>query len=131
MRRLKLVQKCISFLLVSLLTCIYALNLSAKMMGDDIDFDGEGWKEGLRSIITVIPVTASINGTLLTIECTTGRSDITVHITGADGFSYEKMYPASEAYLITIDLSSIPKGACTLDLTNQWGDLLTGNFEIK
>lgn len=130
MRRQRLVQKCISFLLVSILTGIYALNLSARIMGDDIDFDGDGWKEGKRSVTTVIPVTASINETLLTIQCTTGRSDITVCITGNDGFSYEETYPASEAHLITIDLASAPKGSYTLSLANQWGDHLTGNFEI-
>lgn len=131
MRKQKLVQKCISFLLISILAGIYAFNLSAKVMGDDIDFDGEDWKEGKRSVTSVIPVTASINETLLTIQCTTRRSDITVCITGNDGFSYEETYPASEAHLITIDLASAPKGSCTLSLTNQWGDHLMGQFEIK
>ncbi|MDD2952254.1 MAG: DUF3244 domain-containing protein [Parabacteroides sp.] len=131
MRRQRLVQKCISFLLVSILAGIYAFNLSAKVMEDDIDFDGEDWKEGKRSVTTVIPVTASINECLLTIQCTTGRSDITVCITGDDGFSYEKMYPASEADLIIIDLASAPKGSYTLCLANQWGDHLMGKFEIK
>ena len=131
MRKQKLVQKCISFLLISILAGIYAFNLSAKVMGEDIDFDGEDWKEGKRSVTSVIPVTASINETLLTIQCTTRRSDITVCITGNDGFSYEETYPASEAHLITIDLASAPKGSCTLSLTNQWGDRLMGQFEIK
>lgn len=131
MRRHNLVQKCISFLLVSILAGIYAFNLSAKVMGDDIDLGGNRWDEGKRSVTTIIPVTASINDTLLTIQCTTGRSDITVCITGDDGFSYEETYPASEAHLITIDLANAPKGSCTLDLTNQWGDHLMGQFEIK
>ncbi|WP_439809556.1 DUF3244 domain-containing protein [Parabacteroides distasonis] len=130
MKRQRLLRKCISFLLVSMLAAIYVFSLSAKVMGDDIDFDGEDWKEGKRSVTTVIPVTASINETLLTIQCTTGRSDITVCITGNDGFSFEETYPASEAYLITIDLASAPKGNYTLSLANQWGDHLTGNFEI-
>lgn len=130
MRKLKLVQKSISFLLVSILTSIYAFNLSAKVVGASVVFDGS-WEETRRSITTVIPVTASIDGSLLTIQCTTGRSDITVQVSGADGFLYEKMFPASEAYLIIIDLSNAPKGSYTLDLTNQWGDHLTGDFEIK
>lgn len=131
MKKQKLVQRCISFLLISILAGIYSFNLSAKVMGDDIDFDGEDWKEGKRTITTVIPVTASINETLLTIQCTTGRSDITVSITGNDGLSYEETYPASEAHLITIDLASAPKGSYNLSLSNQWGDRLTGQFEIK
>ncbi len=131
MKKQKLVQRCISFLLISILAGIYSFNLSAKVMGDDIDFDGEDWKEGKRTITTVIPVTASINETLLTIQCTTGRSDITVSITGNDGFSYEETYPASEVHLITIDLASAPKGSYNLSLSNQWGDRLTGQFEIK
>lgn len=130
MRKQKLLRKCISFLLIGLLAGFYALNLSAKVMDDDVDMRGE-WEEGLRSITTVIPVTASINGVLLTIQCTTGRSDITVCITGDDGFSYEEMYPASEAHLITVDLASAPKGSYTLSLVNQWGDRLTGIFGIQ
>ena len=131
MKKQKLVQRCISFLLISILAGIYSFNLSAKVMGDDIDFDGEDWKEGKRTITTVIPVTASINETLLTIQCTTGRSDITVSITGNDGFSYEETSTASEVHLITIDLASAPKGSYNLSLSNQWGDRLTGQFEIK
>lgn len=126
----QLLRKCIRFLLPSMLAVIYAFNLSAMVMGDDIDL-GERWREGKKSISTIIPVTASIDGSLLTIQCTTGRSDITVCITGEDGLSYKEMYPASEAYLITIDLSGISEGSYTLDLTNQWGDYLTGTFEIK
>lgn len=68
MRRHNLVQKCISFLLVSILAGIYAFNLSAKVMGDDIELGGNRWDEGKRSVTTIIPVTASINDTLLTIQ---------------------------------------------------------------
>ncbi len=130
MRKQKLLRKCISFLLIGLLAGFYALNLSAKVMDDDVDVRGE-WEEGLRSITTVIPVTASINGVLLTIQCTTGRSDITVCIIGDDGFSYEEMYPASEAHLISVDLASAPKGSYTLSLVNQWGDHIMGEFNIE
>lgn len=131
MKRQLLSQKCISFLLVSILTSIYTFSLSAKTMEADIDLNGDNWKEGNKSITIELPVTASIDGSLLTIQCSTGRSDITVRIQEGDGFLYEKMYPASEAYLITIDLSYAPKGSYTLDLTNQWGDHLSGIFEIK
>lgn len=130
MKKQKLVQRCISFLLISILAGIYAFNLSAKVMGDDVGLNGK-WQEGKRSITTVIPVTTSINNSLFIIQCTTGRSDITVSITGNDGFSYEETYPASEAHLITIDLASAPKGSYNLSLSNQWGDRLTGQFEIK
>lgn len=130
MKRQQLSQKCISLLLVSVLSCFYVLNLSATVMEDNSKIDGD-WREGKKSITIELPVTASIDGSLLTIQCSTGRSDITVRIQGGDGFLYEKMYPASEAYLITIDLSYAPKGSYTLDLTNQWGDHLSGIFEIK
>lgn len=131
MKKQRLLRKCIRFLWVSIFTVICTFGLSAKTMGDDIDLDKTDWREGKKSISITIPVTASIDGSLLTIQCTSGRSDITVRIMGTDGFSYEKTYPASEAYLITIDLSSASKGSYSLDLTNQWGDHLTGNFEIR
>lgn len=130
MKRQQLSQKCISLLFASILSCFYVLSLSAKVMEDDSQMNGE-WNEGNKSITIELPVTASIDGSLLTIQCSTGRSDITVRIQGGDGFLYEKMYPASEAYLITIDLSYAPQGSYTLDLTNQWGDHLSGIFEIK
>lgn len=130
MKRQQLSQKCISLLFASILSCFYVLSLSAKVMEDDSQMNGE-WNEGNKSITIELPVTASIDGSLLTIQCSTGRSDITVRIQEGDGFLYEKMYPASEAYLITIDLSYAPKGSYTLDLTNQWGDHLSGIFEIK
>lgn len=112
-----------------MLAVIYTFSLSAKTMGDEIDLDGK-WQEDKRTINKEVPVTAAINGSLLTIQCMSGRSDITVCIAGADGFSYEKMYPASEAYLISIDLSEAPKESYTLYLTNQWGDYLLGDFMI-
>lgn len=130
MEKQRLLQKCIALFCVSILTSIYAFSLSAKVMVDDVDLDGK-WNEDKKSISIEIPVSASIDGSLLTIQCTSGRSDITVRIMGVDGFSYEKTYPASEAYLITIDLSSAPKGSYSLDLTNQWGDHLSGTFEIR
>lgn len=130
MKRQQLSQKCISFILASILTSIYTISLSAKTMETDIDLNEDNWEEGEKSITIELPITATIDGSLLTIQCTSGRSDITVCIVGVDGFSYEKMYPASEAYLIAIDLSVAPKGSYTLDLTNQWGDHLFGTFEI-
>lgn len=131
MKRHQLLQKSINFLLVSVLTCVYISGLSAKVLDDNIKLGGNKWEEGKKSITIELSVTASIDESLLTIQCSTGRSDITVRIQGGDGFLYEKMYPASEAYLITIDLSHAPKGSYTLDLTNQWGDHLSGIFEIK
>lgn len=131
MKRPKVLQKCIGFLLVSMLVCMHTMNLSAKVMSHAIELEEDKWDEGRRSITRVIPVTASIDGTLLTIQCSTGRSDITVGITGKDGFSYKEMYPSLEAYFINIDLANAPQGSYTLELTNQWGDYLTGVFEIQ
>ena len=119
MKRQQVWRKCVSFLWVSIFTVISTLGLSAKTMNDNIDFDDGSWSEGKKSISIEIPVSASIDSSLLTIQCTSGRSDITVCIAGVDGFSYEKMYPASEAYLIAIDLSNAPKGSYILDLTRD------------
>lgn len=124
MRELKLLQ-------IGILMCIYTPNVSANLMEKTIPWKEDKWEEGRRSIPTLIPAIASINETLLIIQCTTECSDITVCITGEDGFFYEEIFFSYESHLITIDLANAPKGSYTLHLTNQWNDHLTGSFEIS
>lgn len=126
MGKTNLSQKCIQLFFISFLLCLYAFDVSASK---PIPTRGQ-WKEGKRTSINIIPVSASIDGTILTIECTSGRSDISISVINSNGFTYETTVPASEAYFITINLADAPEGDYQLILTNQWGGYLTGSFEI-
>lgn len=46
MKRPKVFQKCIGFLLVGMLACFYTINLSAKVMSDAIPMKEGRWYEG-------------------------------------------------------------------------------------
>lgn len=93
----------------------------------DIDFDGE-WDESYRSISQNHPVTASLNEAYLFIETTSTRSDITIRIVKDATVVYEEiLYQPKTA--TTISLEHFDKGLYRLELTNQWGDFLYGEFE--
>lgn len=120
-----------SFLLfVSLLISINGFHGQAKMMDRETPANGK-WDEGRKSITIETPITILIDGTLLIIQSTSGRSDITINISNDLGFSYKETVPSANTHFITIDLSNAPKGEYRLDLTNQWEDHLYGDFEIR
>lgn len=117
---------CVSFLLLSLV-----MNLSAKVMGyDDIPLDGE-WQGVARSVTGKVPVVATVEGNILIVQCTSLQSDMIIRITNVQGFSYEKAVPSVEAGFVSIDLLDAPKGSYALDLFNQGGGHLTGDFELR
>lgn len=131
MKREGLHQKCICFLFISLLTNFFTLNLSAGVMDTDIEpLDGNWWERERGSSIKS-PISASINGSTLIIQCTSCQSDIIVTVTNDSGYYYKETILTSEAYFANIDLANTPQGKYTLLLTNQWGGHLTGSFKIN
>lgn len=128
MEKLNLLRKVFILLFVALFTGLVGFNAQAKVTENDYT-DGE-WKDGKKSISNERP-TISIDGTLLMIQSTNDRSDITINISNDSGFFYNETVPSANTHLITIDLSDAPKGVYRLDLTNQWGGHLFGNFEIR
>lgn len=129
MKRLNLLRKFSILLSIALFTGLIRLHAQSKVM--DNEFPDGNWKEGLKSISVKMPITISIDGALLTIQSTSGRSDITINISNDSGFSYKETVPSDNTRYIIIDLSKAPKGEYRLDLTNQWGDHLYGDFEIR
>ena len=102
-------------------------DLSAKTMSA-VTFGG-WWTEGHRSASGVVPISAVINGDILSIQSSSQRSDIIVRISKVGIVLYEARVSASEAEYTMIDLGGLDADTYVLDLTNQWGDHLYGIFE--
>lgn len=102
--------------------------MSARTTGDNVRFAGD-WQETSRSISQTIPITASLNGEILSIQSSTQRSDITLRIS-KDGIALlEQTIHATYTHCIMIELYNFEPDLYTIELTNQWGDYLHGDFE--
>lgn len=116
---------CVFFVLI--FSGLIVQDLSAKTMSA-VTFGG-WWTEGHRSASGVVPISAVINGDILSIQSTSQRSDIVVRISKDGIVLSEAKVSASEAEYTMIDLGGLDADTYVLDLTNQWGDHLYGIFE--
>lgn len=116
---------CVFFVL--LFSGLIAQDLSARTMSG-VSLAG-WWQEGHRSTSPKVPISAFVNGDILSIQSTTQRSDITVCISKDGIVLYEVIISASESDYTMVDLGSFDADTYSLDLTNQWGDHLHGTFE--
>lgn len=89
------------------------------------------WKEVARSIYSSIPISAFINDGVLSIHSNTQRSDIIICISKDGKAIYEETIQASDTDCITIDLRNFDPGAYSIELKNQWGDCLWGDFNAQ
>ena len=74
------------------------------------------------------PVTASYDEAFLYIETTSARSDIQIRILDGAAVVYETTLYAPDTF-IAISLEQLEDGTYGVELTNQWGDYLYGEFE--
>ncbi|WP_304251868.1 DUF3244 domain-containing protein [Parabacteroides gordonii] len=116
---------CVFFVLI--FSGLIVQDLSAKTMSA-VTFGG-WWTEGHRSASGVVPISAVINGDILSIQSSSQRSNIVVRISKDGVVLYEMKVSASEAEYTMIDLGGLDADTYVLDLTNQWGDHLYGIFE--
>ena len=112
---------CVMYLLV----CCFVWIPNA--MADQVDTDGN-WEEGRRSITQDCPVTVTYDEAFLYIETTSARSDIQIRILDGVTVVYEATLYAPDTF-IAIPLEQLEDGTYGLELTNQWGDYLYGEFE--
>ncbi len=121
---------CVIFIL--LLNGFITQNVSAKVMDEEepIPLDGS-WKEGQKSLSPTASIEVTINGSLLSIQSRTECSNITIRISKSCVVVYEETVPALVTQYIQIDLSGIESDTYHLELTNQWGDYLYGDFWIE
>lgn len=101
----------------------------AEQPGSRIPCKGS-WNEGPRSISPSTPVSAYITSDFLLIQSLTLRSDITIIIVKNGSVIYEKTVSAAQTANIGIPVTDWEKGTYTLELRNQWGGYLYGDFSI-
>lgn len=118
--------------LLSLIFLVAQSFVWADTKKKDIDMDGS-WSEGHRSLGFPYPVQASYDATFIYIETTSDRSEIVIRISDVAGgeLVYEGiMSQGIYSQLIPLD-EFAEQGECyRLELSNQWGDLLWGEFRI-
>ncbi len=111
--------------MICLLACSFMW--APNVMADDVETDGK-WKEGGRSLSQDCPIRVTYDEAFLYIETTSARSDIQIRILDGVTVVYETTLYAPDTF-IAIPLEQLEDGTYGLELTNQWGDYLYGEFE--
>lgn len=89
------------------------------------------WEEDARSVSPTNPISAFVGDGVLTIHSRTQRSDITICISKDGEVLYEKAISALNTDCIMIDLDDFDQGIYSVELKNQWDDILWGEFSVE
>lgn len=96
----------------------------------DVDFQGK-WKEGGRSLVQTVPISAFVDGKIFFFHSETQRSDVSVCILKCGEVFYKEIVPASMTDCFTVDLTQFERGRYVVELENQWGDFLVGIIDVE
>ena len=128
---IQITNKISRLLLVFLVSNLIAVNMYAGIIGGCPDNENGMWNEGKRSVSSDIPITIYVENGQLVIKSHSLRSDITIRIMDSSTMVYEETVLAEKTGYILIDLKDNKSGVYTLNLTNQWGDHLYGEFTLE
>lgn len=128
---IQITNKISRLLLVFLVSNLIAVNMYAGIIGGCPDNENGKWNEGKRSVSSDIPITIYVENGQLVIKSHSLRSDITIRIMDSSTMVYEETVLAEKTGYILIDLKDNKSGVYTLNLTNQWGDHLYGEFALE
>ena len=128
---IQITNKISRLLLVFLVSNLIAVNMYAGIIGGCPDNENGKWNEGKRSVSSDIPITIYVENGQLVIKSHSLRSDITIRIMDSSTMVYEETVLAEKTWYILIDLKDNKSGVYTLNLTNQWGDHLYGEFTLE
>ena len=128
---IQITNKISRLLLVFLVCNLIAVNMYAGIIGGCPDNENGKWNEGKRSVSSDIPITIYVENGQLVIKSHSLRSDITIRIMDSSTMVYEETVLAEKTGYILIDLKDNKSGVYTLNLTNQWGDHLYGEFTLE
>ena len=88
---------------------------------------GGTWNEGRKSS-SIYTISAHYTNDLLLVQSSTLRSDIEVIVLLNGTSVYVETVPAEQTAKIEIPITEWEAGTYTLELRNQWGDYLYGDF---
>ena len=89
------------------------------------------WKEGKRSVSDEYPISAVLNDGYIFIQTASPRSDIRVRIMKGTAILHEETIQ-SPTFSTSVCLDRMGTGNdYRLELTNQWGDYLLGEFSLE
>lgn len=125
---IQITNKISRLLLVFLVSNLIAVNMYAGIIGGCPDNENGKWNEGKRSVSSD---TIYVENGQLVIKSHSLRSDITIRIMDSSTMVYEETVLAEKTGYILIDLKDNKSGVYTLNLTNQWGDHLYGEFTLE
>ena len=128
---IQITNKISRLLLVFLVSNLIAVNMYAGIIGGCPDNENGKWNEGKRSVSSDIPITIYVENGQLVIKSHSLRSDITIRLMDSSTMVYEETVLAEKTGYILIDLKDNKSGVYTLNLTNQWGDHLYGEFTLE
>ena len=128
---IQITNKISRLLLGFLVSNLIAVNMYAGIIGGCPDNENGKWNEGKRSVSSDIPITIYVENGQLVIKSHSLRSDITIRIMDSSTMVYEETVLAEKTGYILIDLKDNKSGVYTLNLTNQWGDHLYGEFTLE
>ena len=128
---IQITNKISRLLLVFLVSNLIAVNMYPGIIGGCPDNENGKWNEGKRSVSSDIPITIYVENGQLVIKSHSLRSDITIRIMDSSTMVYEETVLAEKTGYILIDLKDNKSGVYTLNLTNQWGDHLYGEFTLE
>ena len=128
---IQITNKISRLLLVFIESNLIAVNMYAGIIGGCPDNENGKWNEGKRSVSSDIPITIYVENGQLVIKSHSLRSDITIRIMDSSTMVYEETVLAEKTGYILIDLKDNKSGVYTLNLTNQWGDHLYGEFTLE
>ena len=128
---IQITNKISRLLLVFLVSNLIAVNMYAGIIGGCPDNENGKWNEGKRSVSSDIPITIYVENGQLVIKSHSLRSDITIRIMDSSTMVYEETVLVEKTGYILIDLKDNKSGVYTLNLTNQWGDHLYGEFTLE
>ena len=119
--------------LALLMCCVFIIPIIAineNKQSAPITFNGTWGIGDERSIGDKYPISATYDAFNIYIESTSTCSDITIKVLDNSGFITIEKNVNKEDFPIIIPINYLQKGAYQLVLTNQWGDRLTGEFQI-
>lgn len=114
----------LSFLLILIGGLTFQMEATAP---SKVELEGD-WKDDRRSVPFELPVSAFVDGNVLTIQSCTADVDITVVVSQNGVPVYEKAVPASQTTLVVVDMDDWAEGSYVLELKNELGGYLWGIY---